>query len=67
MVKKIALFAVWMAVLSVLVYKMAYADCGSCEKKGAGAVCEMKDDKDCAMKSEKVATKFNFVPGNRKA
>lgn len=63
MVKKIALFAVWMAVLSVFVYKMAYAG-GDCSPK-EGSKCEMKAGKvDCATKCE---TKFNFVPGNKKS
>lgn len=59
MVKKIALFAVWMAVLSVFVYNMAYAGGDAeCGPKMADK-CEMKGDKDCS------GTKFNFVPGNR--
>ena len=69
MVKKIALFAVWMVALSVFVFKMAYADCGAA--KADGAKCMMACDKgSCAptkMRHQKGSPKQNFVPAHKKA
>ena len=58
MIKKIALFAMWMAALSLFVYRMAYADCSMADGDGKAK---------CAMAAKASCPKCNFVPGNKKA